>query len=65
MKAESRLQTTDTRPETAEISNVHRTTKKREESVGRDYTKIRAWQLKDELVLVVCRYTQNVPGSDI
>jgi four helix bundle protein len=33
--------------------------------MGRDYTKIKAWQLADELVLLVYQYTQNFPRSEI
>jgi len=33
--------------------------------MARDYTKIKAWQLADELALLVYRATKEFPNSDI
>jgi four helix bundle protein len=33
--------------------------------MGRDYTKIKAWQLADELVLLIYRATKDFPKSEI
>jgi len=33
--------------------------------MGRDYTKIRAWQLADELALLVYKMTKKFPKSEV
>ena len=33
--------------------------------MGRDYTKIKAWQLADELVLLIYKATKHFPKSEI
>ena len=51
----SNLQTLDFRRQTLNQS----------ETMARDYTKIKAWQLTDELALLVYRVTKEFPKSEI
>jgi|SRR3972149_3884111 len=43
----------------------HQTLDIRQKRMGRDYTKIKAWQLADQLAIMVYKATNNFPKSEI